>query len=319
MIKVFSKRGIGRITDMILKFDGKKIKIPSLNKCFDKSYNIRFIFEFTHRDSISKEVLFGNKIKEIDLGEINIGNSSFKFNSPSQSIELNVDEIPNGDYYLNCRIYKETPRNNYSVLDSLPIPIESITFHFIFLQNKFLELSKLKINNLFDGFSYLGFFLADLGKMKDVIQKKYGNKKLDLVEEFSKTTLIDELFKEGIIMIVWGINPYTYPIISIENKHIKEIKEILGDEFPNKGIYKINPNINKMSIIPGHELKNWPDFLNKEWKEIELFDNGEKGVITPYMLKDENNETTICSFLITRENQTVDESIPLLNVDLLYS
>ena len=53
--------------------------------------------------------------------------------------------------------------------------------------------------------------------MEEIITRKYGNRKLDLIDEFSNTELIDELFSQEIIMITWGIHPYSYPIYSSEN------------------------------------------------------------------------------------------------------
>ena len=59
----------------------------------------------------------------------------------------------------------------------------------------------------FDSYNYLGFILVDLAKMEEIITRKYGNRKLDLIDEFSNTELIDELFSQEIIMITWGIHP----------------------------------------------------------------------------------------------------------------
>ena len=98
----------------------------------------------------------------------------------------------------------------------------------------------------------------------EVIYKEYGNKKLDLVEIFSNTEIINKLFEEQVIMIVWGINPYSYPIYSADNPDI--LKPLVGEEFDHEGIFKIREDIKELSLIPGHNLGDWPALLKEDSK-----------------------------------------------------
>ncbi|MFL0185061.1 hypothetical protein, partial [Tenacibaculum maritimum] len=166
-------------------------------------------------------------------------------------------------------------------------------------------------------YSHLGFFLVEIDRMNEVLYKEYGSKELDLVHEFSNSHIIEELFKEEIIMIVWGINPYAYPIYSSENPN--NIIPLLGREFEEEGVFNIREDIKELSLIPGHELRSYPSFLNKDWKKIKLEGKGKKTYLKPYLLEDSNLETVLTSFLIYREEGTLKESKPLVNVDLLYS
>lgn len=54
------------------------------------------------------------------------------------------------------------------------------------------------------------------------------------------------------------------------------------------------------------------------WPKISLKGKGEIVCLTPYILKDSESETVLVSFLINRRKGILTESIPLLNVNLLY-
>lgn len=141
--------------------------------------------------------------------------------------EHKIDFSLQGEFNIGVKIFKDKPVHTLPAIDVLPIPVEIITIYFYFSEMKLNENLVYSISDkYFDSYDYLGFILVDLAKMEEIITRKYGNRKLDLIDEFSNTELIDELFSQEIIMITWGIHPYSYPIYSSEN--VDSIRPLLG-------------------------------------------------------------------------------------------
>ena len=218
---------------------------------------------------------------------------------------------------LTIKVFEDYPVHKYGVFDTVPLPTNMLTIYACFSQEQLVENITGNTKKYFDGYSHLGFFLADLPAMEEIIFKKYGTISLDLVDLFTNTTLIDELFQAKIIMIVWGINPYTYPLYSTSD--VQSIKLLLGTEHEKYGIYNIRKDLKTLTLISGHKLREWPNFLKESWPSIPLYGLGEKTLLTPFLLKDKgDNETVIASFLIQRCEGSSLETVPLTNLDLLY-
>ena len=275
------------------------------------NFNVRIIINTEKTSFFFNETVFGEKIQEnksLYKGVIN----SFVI---SDYNEINLAFIDSINTNLIYDVYADYPINNYDVLNAIPLPTNVLTIVLNF--NSEIKVATNQMSKYFDAYSHLGFCLVDLEEMKSIIDKEYGRRDIDLIDEFTKSDLIDKLFEEGVIVITWGINPYTYPIYSIENK--KNIIEFFDESYDGqKGIYKITENIKKLSIIPGNALKNWEEVCNKDWEKITLYGNGEKVILEPRKLEDFSGETTISSFLIYRSDIGIEDS-PLLNIDLLYS
>ncbi len=320
-IKVLALRGGNEILKKLKLGIENKVLDISLDQEIESQYNIRFIIENVSQNISYPDKIFGNKITEKKLGSFSINEKSNVFiKDDNQYLDTILDlNFIKDKYDVGIKVYLDSPVNEYTVLKALPIPTNLITIYIYFCpQNiSFESKSSLLIEKHFDGYSHLGFFLTDLSKMKDIIYNNYGNKELDLIHEFSTTEIIEELFDSEIIMIAWGINPYTYPIYSCDNP--KNIEHILGNEYREEGVFNINEDIRELSLVPGNELKNWPYFLDKDWPKIKLFGKGKKTYLKPYYIEDKELDTVFTSFLIYREEGSLDQVKPLINVDLLYS
>ncbi|MDO6811284.1 hypothetical protein Q4603_21895 [Zobellia galactanivorans] len=318
-IQVFATRGGENIlNNLFISIDGKKIAIEC-KQIFKKQYNIRFITEIVNQTLSYPDEILGNKLTDISLGNFLINRKSeLIVSSTDNSLNNNLKlEFTPKKYDIGIKIYESNPIHYQGVLDAIPVPTEIINVYIYFAESEIKNIKTNTIQHFFDSYNHLGFFLTDLPRMKDVIEKEYGQKDLDLVHEFSNSEIIEKLFEEEIIMIVWGINPYTYPIYSSQNTEL--IKPLLGRKFEQEGIFNIDENINELSIVPGYELNNWPKFLEKEWPKIKIQGKGKKTHLTPFCLEDNDLETVITSFLIERKEGDLEESKPLVNVDLLYS
>lgn len=318
--KVIATRGGENILNKLyLTIDGKKNSI-SCDRVLNKQYNIRFIIEIVEEKLSYTDEILGDKLVDSSLGEflikpdseIILSNEDSSFNN-----KLNFNLAFDKECFVGVKIYESNPINSHGALEVIPVPTDIINVYVYFSETKKVNEKTDDIQYVFDGYNHLGFFLVDLPRMKKVIELEYGKKELDLVVEFSTSELIDKLFEEEIIMIVWGINPYTYPIYSSE--YSKLIKPLLGEEFKQESIFNIDEKINELSIVPGYELSTWPKFLEKEWPKIKLQGKGKKTYLKPFCLKNDDSETVITSFLVYREEGILEKNEPLLNVDLLYS
>lgn len=313
-IQVVGRRG-GKeiISKLILGIGDKSLVLPEID--VESQYNIRYIFEvgeITFADSV-----FGNKIQDLKYQDVTYTSDTAIFLKSSEGL-LNVDvtlPVKESMRSIDVKIYHDKPVHDYGVLHTLPIPTEIITIYIIFGQDT-ISSEKQKVQKYFDGYSHLGFALVDIHRFSKILTEEYGDKQVDLIEEFSTTEIVDKLFDAGSMIITWGINPYTYPVYSAIKSN--EIETLLGEPFDQKGIYNIKEDIRELTIIPGHELRNWPALLENDFEKITLFGRGNSVILQPYYLEDDDFEKVISSFLIYREKTDNNDSVPLLNIDLLY-
>lgn len=315
-VNTFSFRGNNeQLASLKIKIDGNS-NLINLKEELQGQFNIKCIFEKTTRKLSFNDAVLGELVHHERFQNQQIHSTSSVFLSNDQLINEQIQLLFDGDYSIGVKIFVDKPVHNYPVLDALPIPINLLTVYIYFSEHEIVE-HESGIQKHFDAYSHLGFFLVDLERMKVVIEREYGVKELDLVHEFSNTDIIDKLFDEEIIMIVWGINPYTYPIYSCENP--SDVIPILGTEYLQTGVFNIDKNLTELSLVPGHELKNYPSFLEKDWYKVQLKGKGKKVFLKPYLLQDSDFQTVLASFLIYREEGHLEQAQPLMNVDLLYS
>ena len=307
------------IANLQLCIDRISCTIPDVMNRISGQYNVRCVFEKVENQLTFSDSILGELINQTYFGKVYINDKSdIRLLSPNSSLsEHKIDFSLQGEFNIGVKIFKDKPVHTLPAIDVLPIPVEIITIYFYFSEMKLNENLVYSISDkYFDSYDYLGFILVDLAKMEEIITRKYGNRKLDLIDEFCNTELIDELFSQEIIMITWGIHPYSYPIYSSEN--VDSIRPLLGREYKQEGRFYIKEDIRELSLIPGYELRKWPEFTQKEWTKISLNGKGKIAHLTPYILEDSEFETVLVSFLIHRSEGCLKESIPLLNVNLLY-
>jgi hypothetical protein len=315
-IEVFSQRGSGNIENVFFKIDDNHLKIP-FEKNYNGSFNIRYVLEFAEYEATYHEKLLGTKMETFIISDVLINkDSNIILINEQNSFKQQIKNVLSTNFYnIQCEIYIDTPIHAYHFLNAIPLPTNILTFYFLIYHQAHIKRSiNFETQALYDGYNHIGFFITDLTRMKDVISKMYNNKKLDLVKEFTSTDLVDKLFEEGIFIIVWGINPYAYPIFS--SNDINALTPLLGQESSFKGIYKINSKIDRLNLIPGHKLSEWPKFLNESFPLIRLYGNGERVIVKVFQLKDNDSEITIPSFLLVRDEGIVNETSPLMNINL---
>ncbi|MBS7253689.1 hypothetical protein [Flavobacterium branchiicola] len=317
-MQIITKRGGKSLIDNLsIIVDNEIYKLDS-DTNLSSQYNIKYIFKIEESDGNFPESIFGEKLFDVNFQNV-------RLNKNSKVLIRSFDNLLSEDINLNffgnetsftASFFLDKAVNNYNVLEALPIPIQMLTIIISFQSTENRITPTLKINKFLDGYSHLGFILVDIERMRKIVFEDYGDVEVDLIDEFANSEIIDKLFLNGVIIIVWGINPFVYPIYSTENLDIT--KELLGKSFNRKGVYHLDETITELSIIPGHELRKWPKCLNKKWPIITLYGKGNYACIEPFYLEDKDHEKIISSFLIYREGRDYGETSPLLNIDLLY-
>jgi len=315
-IQVFARRGGKEIISQLkLTIGEQSLLLPVLE--IDSQYNIRYVFEVKGESSTFSESVFGNIIEKAHYQDIMLASdvSSVSLKSSDDFLDISTKlALVKGNLSIDVKIFQDKPVHQYGILDTLPIPIEIVTLYITFKQDS-NSSKKETIEKYFDGYSHLGFALVDIEGLKKILFEEYGNKTLDLIHEFSTTEIVDKLFDAGVLVITWGINPYTYPLYS--SLKSAKLEVLLGEPFDQKGVYYISEDIKELSIIPGHDLREWPSLLEKDFPKITLFGEGKSVILQPYGIEDDEFEKVISSFFIYREKEE-HNIVPLLNIDLLY-
>jgi hypothetical protein len=316
-MEIITSRGSNNLIDNLSIIIDEEIYVLTSNTNLESQYNIKYIFNIEESDGSFPDLIFGEKLFDINFENLMINKDSKVLiksfdNLLSEDVKLNFS---GKETFFTAKIFLDKAVNNYGVLQVLPVPIQMVTVLISFKTNKKTIVPILNIKKFLDGYSHLGFILVNIERMKKIVLEEYGDVELDLIEEFANSEIIDKLFSNGIIMIVWGINPYVYPIYSTEN--LETTKKLLGNSFDQKGIYHLDEAFTELSIIPGHELRKWPSCLNKDWPTIPLYGKGNYACIEPFYIEDKDQEKIIISFLIYRDETEYKETTPLLNIDLL--
>lgn len=163
----------------------------------------------------------------------------------------------------------------------------------------------------------LGFFMTDIALLNTYLRKELGEGIFDLLQLLTSTELADQLFDNGLLVLVWGIPSYPYMIsFDIRNKCL------LGDKLDYEGVYKLSGSIKKMSIVPGEHLKTWNTAgTNQVFPEIVVPDTEEGDQffkLETYALKNQLSpfkERIMLSLLFDKASEVAVS--PMLNVDLL--
>ncbi|MDG1331780.1 MAG: hypothetical protein P8P74_05590 [Crocinitomicaceae bacterium] len=321
-IQIIPFRGNANLVDDLqLIVSDIEFQFPAETADINQQSNIRIILDNTSSREIHAMLQEEYLVSSSEITEVTVGADAkfdVKFGDGlyEERVEIGLEE---GVYRVTKKIYFERPKVSFPELNAIPIPIDLLTVHIKFeklTEPVSNEDARPQMDKVFNAYSHLGFFLVDLPRFKGVLQEKYGDQPTDLVTELTTTELVEELFQQEIIMMVWGINPYAYPIYSTNEP--ESILPVLGEEFGVAGMYNLDENITELSIIQGSALRNYPDFLNESWSKINVFGEGKKATLKPYQLKDKDRETVVTSFVIQRSSEVLEQPVPLMNVDLLY-
>lgn len=298
-------------------------ELIDLSQCINKSFKGKFVFNVECVDSFEnsflvkhvpdfqpllKKVIETNDSFKILIEDEVGGNKSF-----SHDKQDNTDSCKIGVY-----LYKDVPYTgevpDSSVKKDLLERASIINIHVAITGDE--QFFNYESNNnrpstrYCGGFSELGFVLADIDLLSQfLIGKNYNN---DLIEEFTTSELANEIFDNGLMILEWGNTPWVYYILPSQN--MDALSHFVGNKTSYNGKYYLKKEINHLSVIPGHALRDWNKASGVNWPKILIEGIGESvslDLYVRYALSQSDSNYPIPTFVITRqENVPVTE--PLL-------
>ncbi|UOK61498.1 hypothetical protein MT997_23690 [Paenibacillus sp. OVF10] len=175
-------------------------------------------------------------------------------------------------------------------------------------------------HHVFDSYGRGGFILADLPRLAKRVEELIGPGNHNLIEQFAEGELSDTLLEEGLMAIAWGVTPWCYSLYSAPDEQSAGILAVdkLGDEPERQGIYRIDPSIQQLSIVPANELAYWPACVQNDWPVIDVAGEGETLHMNLYTQICESvnglHENPLPSFVLTRSQGKPEAIIPLIDV-----
>lgn len=136
---------------------------------------------------------------------------------------------------------------------------------------------------IYEGYGQLGFFIADLDKMDDYMRLRLGHNRLNLKDALCETEIANELFGEGLLVLVWGMIPWQYYVYGLDSpKDIAVVPSLNNPQF--QGSYKFRSDIKRPSVVPGEFLLNWPECLSLDLPKVALEGEGEQVAVQVHVI-----------------------------------
>lgn len=192
--------------------------------------------------------------------------------------------------------------------------------YLIFCDKQHTELCALRNSYIFESYNHLGFVVVEKKSFNDFVVSRLGGGIHNLVDAFTSTELAGELFDAGLMILCWGITPWTYMITSCaeggrEQFFPRDVSPICS------GKYVFSKSIRDVSVIPGVALLNWDTNREDDWPSLIIEGYGGVVELDLYVVKTVDEETgeffPIPYFNIMRKEIYIDESMPILNCDII--
>lgn len=191
-----------------------------------------------------------------------------------EELVLDSSLIACGRYVLSVDIYLDLPLKHFGeVPDHIkPLLKYSEIFHVIIRLRRASDLPLcigMERNPVYNSYGQLGFFIADLEKMNAYIISRLGEGEVNLKDAFCETELANELFDEGLLILVWGMTPTAYYVYGLDCADDRRlVPSVAQPQFT--GTYKFRSDVQQPSVVPGECLLDWPACLNANFPTITL-------------------------------------------------
>lgn len=245
-------------------------------------------------------------------------------------VHLDWSDFAEGEYELRISLHMKTPRIAEGALEpeqhAMVKYAQVITVYLSLFPAEAVQLNLASVpawsrnHHVFDSYGSGGFILADLPRLAERVEELIGSGNHNLIEQFAEGDLSDTLLEEGLMAIAWGITPWCYSLYSAPDEQSARMLAVdkLGDEPERKGVYRIDPSIQQLSIVPANELAYWPACVQKDWPVIDVAGEGEKLHMDLYVQICESvnglHENPLPSFVLTRSLGKPESIIPLIDV-----
>ncbi|WP_426332879.1 hypothetical protein ACN9MH_16700 [Paenibacillus silvae] len=277
-------------------------------------------------------VLYGPELSYVQYSVSLTGNSSISIASIQDvdyPITLDLGPYKAGKYEVRIALHRKTPRIAEGPLEPEQLAMVKYaqvnTVHIMLFPAAFSRLTSssaavwTRNHHVFDSYGRRGFILADLERLPRRLEEMFGPGNHNLLEHFTEGRL-DSLLEEGLMAIVWGITPWCYSLYCPPNEQAAQVLawDKLGEEPARQGIYYIDPEVQRLSIIPANELAFWADCIRKEWPVVEVSGDGETLHLDLYVQIAESvnelHENPIPTLILTRSKGKPDMIMLMANV-----
>ncbi|GEM_PF-1522147 len=247
-----------------------------------------------------------------------------------QPVNLGWSAFTEGEYELRISLHMKTPRIAEGALEPEQMAMvkyaQVITVFISLFPAEAASLSSpsqavwSRNHHVFDSYGRGGFILADLPRLAKRVEELIGPGNHNLIEKFAEGKLSDTLLEEGLIVMAWGVTPWCYSLYSAPDQSSARMLAVdkLGDEPERQGIYRIDPSIQQLSIVPANELAYWPACVQNDWPVIDVAGEGETLHMDLYTQICESvkglHENPLPSFVLSRSQGEPEVIIPLMDV-----
>jgi len=187
---------------------------------------------------------------------------------------VSAGDLSCGTYLLSVEVYLEVPlKAQGGVPEHIkPILHYSEVLRVIFrigrTDNTVMQRAT-KRHPIYETYGELGFFIADLKRMNEYVVSRLGEGNINLKDAFCETEIANELFDRGLLILVWGVTPWTYYFYDLDSSGcIMKAPSLSRPQFT--GVYKFISEIENPSLVPGDFLETWPDCLDLDFPRISL-------------------------------------------------
>lgn len=247
-----------------------------------------------------------------------------------QPVNLGWSALAEGEYELRISLHMKTPRIAEGALEPEQLAMvkyaQVITVYISLFPAEAASLALpsqpvwTRNHHVFDSYGRGGFILADLPRLAKRVEELIGPGNHNLIEQFAEGELSDTLLEEGLMAIAWGVTPWCYSLYSAPDRPSARMLAVdkLGDEPERKGIYRIDPSIQQLSIVPANELAYWPACVQNDWPVIDVAGEGETLHMNLYTQICESvnglHENPLPTFVLIRSQGKPEAIIPLIDV-----
>ncbi|MGF9696288.1 hypothetical protein [Paenibacillus sp. MABNR03] len=284
-----------------------------------------------HRDDAV--IIYGQELGSVQYSVFLKPESTISLNSIEgieQPVQWGWTDFAEGEYELRISLHRKTPRIAEGPLEpeqEAMVKYAQVVTVFITLfpseaiQHQSAVSSKWsRDHHVFDGYGRGGFILADLPRMSKRVEQLIGTGDHNLIEQFGEGDLSDNLLAEGLMAIAWGVSPWCYSLYSTPDKQAASTLAVdkLGEDPELRGVYRVAPAVQQLSVVPVHELANWPACAEKDWPVIDVSGEGETLYMDLHVQICESvnglHESPLPSFVLTRSQGRPEEISPLIDV-----
>lgn len=299
LVTAHGERGAGDPRGVHLEVDGQRLD-ALFTTAIEGTFHIRYVIEVGSAAQALDARALGPLVESAEREVVVAPGAQLLLANDANVTRAHLAiEAPAGIYRLHASLHVDHPAHRSDVLRALLAPSSIVTVHLVLDDGRGDGGQRRgRVERWFDGTGALGFVLADLPRMRAVIEREHGAGALDLLALLTTTELSAALFRERCFALVWGLPLGAYPVYAVDRP--ATVAGLVGEPLTERGVYPLDPAIESLSVLRGHHLIRWPALLEDEHPTLSIAGTGRTLVMQPHVLRDADGEATVTSFVCYR-------------------